>query len=259
MRILICDDEPLARERLKRLLAEIPEANYVGEAENGIDLLEKAARLRPDVVISDIRMPVMDGLEAAEQLAKLPEAPALIFCTAYDAYAIRAFQVNAVGYLLKPVRQQDLAQALAQAQRLTRAQLQSLRESAAATVTATASGAMAAPSDTRSARKYIHARTHRGLELIRVDEIRCFVADQKYVTLFHGEGSVLIDETLKDLESEFAERFQRIHRNCLIQMDYLESLEQVGGQIYAQLRGLNMPLLVSRRLLPVLRKTLKNH
>lgn len=255
MRILICDDEPLALERLKRLLAEIPEANYVGEAENGIDLLEKAARLRPDLVISDIRMPVMDGLEAAEQLAKLPEAPALIFCTAYDAYAIRAFQVNAVGYLLKPVRQQDLAQALAQAQRLTRAQLQSLRESATATV----SGAMAAPSDTRSAREYIHARTHRGLELIQVGEIRCFVADQKYVTLFHGEGSVLIDETLKDLESEFAERFQRIHRNCLIQMDYLESLEQVGGQIYARLRGLNMPLLVSRRLLPVLRKTLKNH
>lgn len=246
MKVLVCDDEPLARERLKRMLDKIPGAQCIGEAENGVDLLQKVPHLNPEIIISDIRMPGMDGLEAAEHLAKLTEPPALIFCTAYDDYAIRAFQVHAMGYLLKPVKQQDLEQALGQARRLTRAQLASLRDDATDT-----------PMGESSAREFISARTHRGIELIQVNDVRYFMADQKYVTVRHLNGEVLIDETLKDLETEFGEAFFRIHRNCLIRLDCMEGVEQNNGQVQVRLRGIPERLLVSRRLMPNLKKLLK--
>jgi two-component system response regulator AlgR len=247
MKVLVCDDEPLARERLKRMLDKIPGAECIGEAENGVDLLQKVPHLNPEIIISDIRMPGMDGIEAAEHLSRLNEPPALIFCTAYDDYAIKAFQVNAMGYLLKPVKQQDLEQALGQARRLTRAQLASLREETAEPVRKNG-----------HAREFISARTHRGIELIQVTDIRYFMADQKYVTVRHLGGEVLIDETLKDLETEFENVFFRIHRNCLIRLDCLEGIEQTNGQINVRLRGVAEVLPVSRRLMSNLKKVVKS-
>src|SRR5690606_3535983 len=123
IRVLIVDDESLARERLKRLLAEVEGYVCCGEAATGTEAVAKSLRLEPDIVLMDIRMPEMDGLAAAEKIMASARPPAVIFCTAYDQYAVAAFQVQAVGYLLKPVRREALTQALAQAGRLNRAQL----------------------------------------------------------------------------------------------------------------------------------------
>ena len=126
LRVLIVDDEPPARERLRSLLAEIADTSVIGEAANGHEALAATHELNPDVVLLDVRMPGMDGLEAARHLTVLEEPPAVIFTTAYEQYAVQAFDAHAVGYLLKPVRKEQLAAALTRAGRLTRAQLQNL-------------------------------------------------------------------------------------------------------------------------------------
>ncbi|HEX4619089.1 MAG TPA: response regulator, partial [Steroidobacteraceae bacterium] len=126
LKVLIVDDEPPARERLRSLLAEIAEVDVVGEAVSGAEALAHTHDLAPDIVLLDVRMPGMNGLEAARHLSVLEEPPAVIFTTAYDEYAVEAFEAHAAGYLLKPVRKEQLAAALTRAGRLTRAQLQKL-------------------------------------------------------------------------------------------------------------------------------------
>jgi two-component system, LytTR family, response regulator AlgR len=244
MKVLICDDEALARERLARFLRDMDGYEIVGEAENGEDCLRQVASLQPDVVLLDLRMPVMDGLACAEQLALLPAPPAVIFCTAYDEHALAAFQVQAVGYLLKPVRKEQLAEAMARSGRVNRAQLEAVKTSA---------------EDARNnGRSHITAKTHRGIELIPVDDVRYFLADQKYVTVRHSKGEVLIDETLKDLENEFGPRFIRIHRNALLALAFLDGLELVApGQYQVRIKGIEDRLVVSRRHLPELRETMQ--
>jgi two-component system, LytTR family, response regulator AlgR len=244
MKVLICDDEALARERLARFLRDMEGYELVGEAENGEDALSQVARLQPDVVLLDLRMPVMDGLACAEKLAQLPEPPAVIFCTAYDEHALAAFQVQAVGYLLKPVRREQLVEALERATRVNRAQLEAVKTTA--------------DDSQNNGRSHITAKTHRGIELIPVDDVRFFLADQKYVTVRHGKGEVLIDETLKDLENEFGSRFIRIHRNALLALSYLDGLELVApGQYQVRIKGIEDRLVVSRRHLPDLRETMQ--
>ncbi|MFZ5561451.1 MAG: LytR/AlgR family response regulator transcription factor [Pseudomonadota bacterium] len=244
MRVLVCDDEALARERLARFLRDLDGYEVVGEAENGEDCLRQVSLLHPDIVLLDLRMPVMDGLVCAEALSQLPAPPAVIFCTAYDEHALAAFQVQAVGYLLKPVRKEQLVEALGRALRVNRAQLEAVKTSA---------------EDARAnGRSHITAKTHRGIELIPVDDVRYFLADQKYVTVRHGKGEVLIDETLKDLENEFGQRFIRIHRNALLALHYLDGLELVApGQYQVRIKGIEERLVVSRRHLPELRETMQ--
>lgn len=244
MKVLICDDEALARERLARFLRDMEGYELVGEAENGEDALSQVARLQPDVVLLDLRMPIMDGLECAEKLAQLPEPPAVIFCTAYDEHALAAFQVQAVGYLLKPVRREQLIEVLERATRVNRAQLDAVKRTG---------------EDVKEdGRSHITAKTHRGIELIPVDDVRYFLADQKYVTVRHGKGEVLVDETLKDLENEFGCRFIRIHRNALLALSFLDGLELVApGQYQVRIKGIEERLVVSRRHLPDLRETMQ--
>jgi two-component system response regulator AlgR len=251
MRVLICDDEPLARDRMKRMLEKIADVEVVGEARNGIDLLDRIPLTQPDVVITDIRMPAMDGMEAAEHMAAMAEPPALIFCTAYDEYAIRAFQVHAIGYLLKPVRQEELEQALGQAQRVNRAQLNAVREGVPET----------SPQEVSHApgRKHISAKTHRGIELIPVDEVRYFMADQKYVTVRYPDGDVLIDDTLKELEEEFGQRFLRVHRNALVALAYIEGLEQHQSQYQLRFKGIEDRVTISRRHVAAVKKLLQRY
>jgi two-component system response regulator AlgR len=183
------------------------------------------------VVLLDVRMPGMDGLEAARHLNVLEEPPAVIFTTAYDQYAVQAFEAHAVGYLLKPVRKEQLAASLTRAGRLTRAQLQKL-----------AAGAEAR-------RTHIAARHREGLKLIPIEDVQYFLADQKYTTVRHLHGEDLIEDSLRLLEREFSAAFARIHRNALVSVKYLERIERdTDGQYFVHLRGCEAPLEVSRRM-----------
>jgi len=237
LKVLIVDDEPPARERLRSLLSEIADVQIVGEATNGEEGLRSAVDLSPDVVLLDVRMPGMDGIEAARHLNALEEPPAVIFTTAYDEYAINAFEAQAVGYLLKPIRQEKLATALSQAGRLTRPQLQRI--------------AAASPSERRT---HIAARHREGLRLIPLEEVQFFFAEQKYTTVRHLKGEDLIEDSLRALEEELGSGFVRIHRNALVSVRFLERIERnADGQYFVRLRGCEAPLQVSRRMAGELR------
>lgn len=245
MSIVVCDDEPLARERLIRMVKAAGH-EVVGEAANGVEALDQVRLHRPDVVLLDIRMPEMNGIECAQALQQLELAPAVIFVTAFDQHAIDAFNTQAIGYLLKPISQKQLETALNSASKLNSAQLKSLQAQAD---TDNNSG------QARPARHNIAARTHRGVELIPIEQVYYFLADQKYVTVRHSGGQVLIDETLKDLETEFGDLFIRIHRNALMAVSHLDGIEFIGtGQYQVRCRGIDERLAVSRRHLPQLRE-----
>lgn len=243
MKVLIVDDEAPARGRLARMLEELDGYSLCGEAATGQEALTMAEQSRPDVILMDIRMPGMDGLEAARHLQLLEQPPAVIFTTAYDDYALSAFETHAVDYLLKPVRQQRLAEALHNAHRLTRAQSASLLDT---------------DSDA-GVRKRICARVRGSLKLIMVEDIRFFRADQKYVTVGTADEQVLIEETLKSLEQEFSGRFLRIHRNALIATRYLVGIEKDdSGHVFAKLDGVDSVFEVSRRHLAEVRRLVKS-
>ena len=230
LKVLIVDDEPPARERLRSILAEIADVEVVGEAANGHEALNASHALVPEVVLLDVRMPGMDGLQTARHLNVLEEPPAVIFTTAFDEYAVEAFEAHAVGYLLKPVRKEQLAAALTRAGRLTRAQLQKL-----------------AQGDAR--RTHIAARRRDGVALIPLEDVQCFLADQKYTTVRHAGGEDLIEDSLRLLESEFGNAFVRIHRNALVGVKHLERIERASdGQYFVHLRGCTAPVPVSRRM-----------
>ena len=243
MKALIVDDEPLARERMAALLADIEGIEIVGEAGNGRDALEAIGQLAPDVVLLDIRMPVMDGIEVARHLAALADAPAVIFCTAYGDHAVDAFEANAVDYLLKPVRVERLQAALAKAKRW---------------------GGEGASQATRAlessqARTHLCARVRGSLVLVPIAEVDYLLAEDKYVVVHHARGEVLIEEPLKALEDEFENRFVRIHRNCLVARAKLTGLSRTpDGRLFANLEGVGATLEVSRRNLPALRKLIRN-
>jgi two-component system response regulator AlgR len=244
MRIVVCDDEPLARERLTRIVLESGH-EVVAQATTGAEAVIAVKVQQPDIILLDIRMPEMDGVLCAQALNELEHPPAIIFVTAYDHYAIAAFKTNAIGYLLKPVNKNELAEALSKAKSLNKAQLNGIRELEDPT---------ASP-----LREHIAARTHRGFELIRLKDIYYFTADQKYVKVRHKKGIVLIDETLKKLEEEFGDCLFRVHRNAIINLSYLDFLETIdSGQYQVRLRGTDETLAVSRRHLPALREKIQN-
>jgi two-component system response regulator AlgR len=234
MRVLIVDDEPPARDRLRQLLEDSGEHEVVGEAGNGREALDIAARDNPDVVLLDIRMPGMDGIETAHHLNRTDAPPAVVFTTAYDEYAIDAFDANAIGYVLKPVRRERLDKALKQAARLT----------------SDALGDIGRSSGISTVRKHICARLHDELKLIPVSDVRYFVADQKYVSVVHAGGRDLIEDSLKSLETEFGERFVRIHRGAVVALDAIDTLKKDDeGRTRVILRGgeTDDDLVVSRR------------
>ena len=240
MKVLIVDDEQLARDRLARMLGEIEGVTVVGQAANGMQAVERCDALTPDIVLLDIRMPGMDGLEAARHMAGMEEPPAVVFCTAYEEHAIDAFNVQAVGYLLKPVRRDDLVRVIASATRPNRAQLAALSV------------------EEGSKRTHISARTRRGLELVPIDDVCFFQADQKYVTVRHPGGELLIDDTLKELEDEFGERFIRVHRNALVSAKHIIGLDRnEEGQYQIRLRGVPEGIDISRRHVADVRRLIK--
>lgn len=245
MKILIVDDEPLARSRLRSLVEDSGKHEVVGEAENGRSAVERCAELEPDVVLLDIRMPGMDGLEAARHIAQAQVPPAVIFTTAYDDHALAAFEARAVDYLLKPVRAARLYDALVDAQRHTRAQLDVLQE------TSDAHG--------NQNRTHICARVRDSLKLVAIEDVYYFLAEHKYVTVRHREGELLIEEALKDLVAEFDTGFTRVHRNALVADGFIAGLHRTteGRQVIA-FRDIDDRIEVSRRHLPLVRKKLRN-
>lgn len=244
MKILIVDDEVPARQRLRRIASEIDDVEVVAEAANGAEAIAHTEQHKPDIVLMDIRMPGINGIEAAHHLASLEQPPAVIFTTAYDEHAIEAFEAQAIGYLMKPVRRERLARALRHAARPTRAQLAALETDS--------------DHDETTRRTHICARVREGLELIPVADIFFFHADQKYTTVRYRDGEVLIDESLKSLETEFAPEFVRIHRNALVGLAHLQSIERdAQGRHFAIIRDCDERLAVSRRHAPTLRRNLR--
>lgn len=232
MQVLVVDDEVLARQRSMRMIDQIVGYEVVGEASNGAEALEKIQALDPDLVLLDIRMPGDDGLVTAKNIAEMADPPAVIFCTAFNEYALEAFETLAVGYLLKPLQQEQLISALDKARKLNKVQ----------------KAALSKEGGEPEVRKNIAAKTRRGVELVPIEEISCFIADQKYVTIIHEGGETLIDDTLKELEKEFAEQFVRVHRNALVSIRTIEKLERMAsGQYELQLKSTEYRPVVSRR------------
>lgn len=225
MQILVCDDEPLARARLVRWLEELDEIEQVHEAANGAEALAACQKQAMDLVLMDIRMPKMDGLEAAAAIRKAQLPTQVVFCTAYDEHALEAFRVQALDYLLKPVSREALLSTL---QRLTPAE--------------------------KVEPQHISARTHRGVEMVPLDEVRCFVAEHKYVTAYFPEGELLLDDSLVELEQRFPERLVRVHRSALVAKAYIEALKTGQSGATLRLRGVDITVPVSRRLLPKVRQ-----
>ncbi|MGQ0696913.1 MAG: LytR/AlgR family response regulator transcription factor [Panacagrimonas sp.] len=243
MRVVIVDDEALARERLKRLLQEFPGYEVVGEAADGESALDVIDNEEPDLVLLDIRMGGIDGLHVARSISEYDPAPAVIFTTAYSEHALSAFDAKASGYLLKPIRLEKLKEALQNARRPTRAQ----------------KSKVAGASDARPKREFVTATTREGLIRVPAEDIVYFLADQKYTTVCHLHGEVLIEESLKTLEDDFAPWFLRVHRKALVATRFIAGLERDRGgeQLHwLTMRHANNPLPVSRRRLAEVRRFL---
>ena len=241
MKCLVVDDETLARERLIRLLGDCDGLEVCGEASSGEQALEVAQAQQPDLVLLDIRMPGMDGLEAARYLMQLEQPPAVVFTTAFGDHALEAFETQAVDYLLKPIHPDRLQQALDKARRLSSAQLEEVA---------------AAQPDRR--RSHLCARVRGNLELVEIAEVIFLQADQKYVTVCARDRQILIEESLKSLEEEFADLFIRVHRNALVANTAIRGLEKdIDGHCRVVLEGTDERLEVSRRLLSAVRKRIK--
>ena len=241
LKVLVVDDEPLARDRLRELLVDIAiqfPSTVVGEAGNGVAALDFLRDHAVDVVLADIRMPRMDGIELAGHLGAFPAPPAVIFTTAYDNYAVQAFDLNAVDYLLKPVRAQRLLVALQKVQAAQPAPPELL-----ASVGRAVRG---------GGRTHLSCLERGRLLLVPVAEVLYFKADLKYVTARTVDREYLLDEALTHLESEFAERFIRLHRAVLVARTALAGFEKAAGDDaeaygWALLRGVPDKLPVSRR------------
>lgn len=241
LKILIVDDEPLARERLRTLLSDVAiqlPNEIIGEAGNGMEALALLSEQGVDVVLADIRMPGMDGIELAGHLGACKNPPAVIFTTAYDNYAVQAFDLNAVDYLLKPVRTQRLLTALQKVRGLVPADPALL-----AGIGRELRG---------GGRSHLSCHERGKLLLVPIGEVLYLKADLKYVTARTQEREFLLDEALTHLEVEFAERFIRLHRAVLVARQALAGFEKAAGDDaeaygWALVRGVAEKLPVSRR------------
>ncbi len=241
MDIVIVDDEPLARKRLHKMITEYGHT-VIAEAANGNEALDAVAIHDPAVILLDIEMPGETGLETAKKIAALDSPPAIIFTTAYDQYALEAFDTSASSYLLKPIQQTQLKDALEKAKSVTKLQLESLKEGA----------------ENSNRRQHITSKGHRGIELIALEDIRYFMADQKYVTVIGINESVLIDETLKELEAEFSKQFIRVHRNSLVSIKHILGLNRDRqGHYSLRIADIDDTPTVSRRYASKIKSLLK--
>jgi two-component system response regulator AlgR len=251
LNVLVVDDEPLARARLRQLIADCADRlalHVVGEAADGVAALDAVDRLGPDVVLLDISMPGMSGIEVARHLAQRQAPPAVVFVTAFDEHALQAFEVQALDYLLKPVRADRLLATLQRAQRLAprEPRLEQLAQSLGA------------------ARSQLSVSERGRLVLVPVEDIVYLRAELKYVTIRTVPREYLTEESLTALETEFGERFVRIHRNALVARRFIEGFQRVRGKVEGEaetgeghweilLRGMEERLPISRRQWPIVK------
>ena len=237
LNILIADDEAPARNRMRDLLNDIENVAVVAEAKNGKEAIDLALETKPDLMLLDIRMPVMDGIEAAQHAQKLQTRPQVIFTTAFDVYAIKAFDLNAIDYLLKPIRQERLQAAINKAHALQPNQI-----------------AASKPLQDIFKKSRSHLSIHeRGrVLLVPIETIIYLRAELKYITVRTVEREYLIEESLTHLEVEFGERFIRLHRNCLVAPSFIAGFEkrlnaENEQQWVALLKGTLETVAISRR------------
>ncbi len=243
LRVILADDEALARARLADLLMDLSDTfnvEIVAEAGNGIAALERAADTPADVILLDIQMPGMNGLETARNIAALKRPPAIVFVTAFDEHALRAFELRAVDYLLKPVRLARLREALSRLKPLPLEDAMAL-----------------------SPRRTHFSLLERGrIWRVAVDDVLYLRAELRYVTARTREREYLLDESLVKLEEEFGDAFLRIHRNCLVARAHLEGFQrqadQGEGHWLALLKDWPERLPVSRRQMHVVRDFVKS-
>lgn len=236
MKVLLCGHESSASERLAKIVGEL---GYVAIIADDNHLFELIKTRRPEVLLMNAAMGDIKEIcrFAAEQFVY---TPAIIWVGKESDCALAAFGAGADDYLLSPVAKEELCASLTKVCKLNAAQAWTLAKK---------------PTGERRVRQYIAARTHRGVEMVSIDNVYYFAADQKYVKVRHKDGTVLIDETLKGLEEEFGGIMFRIHRGALVNLEYLDLLELVdSGQYQVRLRGVNEALSVSRRYLPALRE-----
>jgi len=244
LRVLIVDDEAPARSRMRDLLADVSVALPVmiaGEAATGRDALQIAGAGGVDVALLDVRMPGMDGIELAQHMQKLEPPPAVIFTTAYEAYAIQAFELHVVDYLLKPIKAARLQEALSRVMQSAAPSPEVLR------------GMQYAP------RVCLSAAERGKVHLIPVEDVLFLRAELKYVTVRTASREYLIEESLTQLEQEFQDRFVRVHRNCLVARAAIRGFERAGGEAgegpwQVVLAGLEDRIPVSRRQQHVVRE-----
>ena len=238
LRVFIVDDEPPARNRLRDILHDCNKQlplMAVGEASNGQEALDKLLTLPADVVLLDIRMPQMDGIELAQHLQKLPVPPIIIFTTAYDDSAIKAFELHAIDYLLKPIRMERLLDALKRAKTMAPLQTETLRKLLP------------------EARRNFSIRERGKIILVPVEQVLYLRAELKYITVRTVEREYLLEESLTELEREFIARFVRVHRNCLVAKEAISGFEKGGEDSpdsagwMVKLKGLDEMLAISRR------------
>ncbi|MDQ6916929.1 MAG: LytTR family DNA-binding domain-containing protein [Pseudomonadota bacterium] len=237
LRVVLVDDEAPARRRLRELLDDCTVALplvVVGEAGSGREALQLLGTMPADLVLTDIHMPDMDGIELARHLLKLPTPPVLIFTTAHHEHAIAAFEVHAIDYLVKPVRVQRLLTALQKVPRLKPLSDTKLNRLPAA------------------ARRFLSVTERSRVVLVPIDEIIYLKAELKYITIRTADREFLLEESLTRLEEEFGPRFVRVHRNCLVAREAIRGFERrvsADGDAHWEvtLRGVTEALPVSRR------------
>ena len=233
LNILIIDDEQPARDRLRRLLRNLPKCEVVGEAASSNEALECIRELGPDVLLLDISMPGMDGMSLARVLQEGGASPAIIFCTAYQDQALNAFEVEAVDYVVKPVRIERLETAIERARKYVGSEQGSEEE------------------------QYVRSTVGGKVVLTPVHRVICLVSEDKYTTVTHEKGSTVIDESLTELEQKYPGLFFRVHRNALVSRKHLRGLERsTEGHTYVLLSGTDRKPEVSRRNISALRKLL---
>ena len=244
IKIIIADDESPARNRLKDILSDIAFVHVVAEAKNGKQAIDLAIEKQPDLLLLDIRMPIMDGLEAAEHAQMLEPKPHIIFTTAYDAYAIKAFDLNAIDYLLKPIRLERLQAAIDKVRAIhpqpSAAQIEALKP-------------------IQQARSHLSIHERGKIVLVPANDIIYCRAELKYVTIRTREREYLLEESLTNLEAEFPDLFVRLHRNSLVAKNFISAYEKRPDdkgdlQWHAILKGVPDTVIVSRRQQHIIRK-----
>ncbi len=235
LKILVVDDEPLAIERLSGLLSDLPHCQMIGQAANAADAWTFIHAQRPDLILLDIAMPGETGLQLAQRIQTLNDPPLVVFCTAYDEYALKAFEAQAIDYLLKPIRRERLLECVERAFKLSKKEM------------------------TESQKQFVVTSVGGNLRRIALADILYLHADDKYTIVHHRGGEHILDQTLKDLEQNYPNQFIRIHRNCLVKQEQLKGLQRdVEGHVFAILNELNKPLEVSRRCASELKDWFKN-